>query len=320
MKIGVTVRPTQSVVAAAEAAKLAERLGFDGVWIADHYFHRDAAAALALMMAATDRITLGTAVVSPLLRHPALLASLAATLREIGPDRFVLGVGVGGYEFAGELDLATPKPLGVVAEATRIIRQLTSGVAEVSGEHFSAQGSQLRWAAADGPLYLAARGPKMIELAGRIADGVITHGIADSHIRFVRDRLADAPTPTALCLMLDVEINDSRTEALAALAPRCLTMAAGSFADALIPVYGLDPAQIAPARAKLRSGDRAGAAALVTPAMAEAFGVAGPPALVADRLRALADAGVDEVIVTVGGADAQSYSDQLTRLAEELHR
>lgn len=85
MKLGVTVRPTQSIVDAAETARLIEDLGYQSAWIADHYFHREAAAALALMMTATNELTLGTAVMSPLLRHPTLLASLAATLREIAP-------------------------------------------------------------------------------------------------------------------------------------------------------------------------------------------------------------------------------------------
>lgn len=327
MKIGVTARPTQSILEQAETARLIEDLGYQSAWIADHYFHRDASAALSLMLARTDTLVLGTAVMSPLLRHPALLASMAASLREIAPGRFVLGLGVGGYEFAGELNLPTPRPLQVTREAVQIVRELTAGTASVTGKTFSANGSRLRWAAAEGPLYLAARGPKMLELSGRIADGVITHGISPGHIAFVRDAVsrgaADEELPAAaasICLMLDVQIDDDREAALAALRPRCLTMAAGSYADELIDVYGLDLAEVTAARAALRRGDRGSAAALVTDRMASAFGLAGPAAEVAAGISALADLGVDEVIVSVGGADTDGYRHQLTALAQELIR
>lgn len=327
MKLGVTVRPTQSIVDAAETARLIEDLGYQSAWIADHYFHREAAAALALMMTRTDQLVLGTAVMSPLLRHPTLLASLAASLREIGPDRFVLGLGVGGYEFASEMQIAAPRPLRIAEEATAIVRELTAGRAEVRGETFSADGSQLRWPAADGPVYLAGRGPKMLQLAGRIADGVITHGISPAHIDFVHQRVAAgaakagadrAGNSTSVTLMLDVEVDTDEQRAWAGLRPRCLTMAAGAYSDDLIGIYGLDPDQVSRARAALRSGDRAGAADLVTDQMARAFGLAGSAGRIADGIAQLADRGVDEVIISVGGADADAYRTQLTDLAKEL--
>jgi 5,10-methylenetetrahydromethanopterin reductase len=327
MKLGVTVRPTQSIVDAADTARLIEDLGYQSAWIADHYFHREAAAALALMMTGTDRLVLGTAVMSPLLRHPTLLASLAATLREIGPDRFVLGLGVGGYEFAGEMQIPAPRPLRIAEEATAIVRELTAGRARFRGESFSADGSQLRWPAADGPVYLAGRGPKMLQLAGRIADGVITHGISPAHIAFVHERVdagAAQAGPdrvgrtTSVALMLDVEVDADEQRAWAGLRPRCLTMAAGAYSDELIGIYGLDPDDVSRARAVLRSGDRTAAAELVTDQMARAFGLAGSAGRIADGIAQLADLGVDEVIISVGGTDADAYRTQLTDLAKEL--
>ena len=323
MNVGVTVRLDQPITEAARWARRAEDLGFSSVWLADHYFHRDASAALALMMTATRQVRLGTAVVSPFLRHPTLLASLAATLREIGPGRFVLGLGAGGYEIAGEMGIAMRRPLRLTSEAVDIVRELTAGTAHVTGETFSAEGSALRWQAEDGPLYLAARGPKMLELAGRCADGVITHGIADSHIAFVQERVAAGAVgresgSAAVCLMLDVEIGADTDAALRSLAPRCVTMAGGAYADELIEVYGLDRDEVAALRATVRSGDRALAARQVTPDMARAFGLAGPAAQVADGLRRLADQGVDEVIVSVGGADPDAVDRQLSALAQEV--
>lgn len=322
MRVGATVRMDQPVTRAADFAARIEDLGFTGVWVADHYFNRDVAQALALMATRTSTVTLGTAVMSPFLRHPALLASMAASLQEISADRFILGLGAGGYEFSSELNIEMKRPLRLTKEAVEIVRALASGRSEITGDTFSANGSELRWDSAASPVYLAGRGPKMLELAGRISDGVITHGLAQSHLDYVKDHLAVGAGRrtdggrTSVCLMLDVEINESRDEALRQLRPRCVTMAGGAYADELIEVYGLDGEDVRALRATVRSGDREAAAGQVTDAMAEAFGLAGRADQVAAGLHGLADSGVDEVIVSVGGSTPDQVLDQLSQLAK----
>lgn len=322
MKTTVTVRLDRPVTEAAEITRRAEELGFDGAWVADHYFHRDASAALALMVANTDRISLGTAVMSPLLRHPALLASMTASLNEISNGRFVLGVGAGGYEFTSELGIAMRRPLALTAETVAIVRGLAKGKADLSGQTFVARGAALRFTAPPAPIYLAARGPKMLRLAGEIADGVITHGLSPAHVRFV-DRELQASAGAArprIALMLDVQVDDDRSRALDALRPRCLMMAGGSYSDELIDVYGLDRSGVDRLRRAVRSGNRGAAAGLVTDDMVDAFALAGSAALVADRLAELADLGVDEVILSTGGGDLDTTTLQLTELAKAVIR
>lgn len=320
MRRTATVRLDRPITEAAELARRAEDLGFDGVWVADHYFHRDASGALALMAAATSRVRLGTAVVSPLLRHPALLASMAASLAEICDDRFVLGLGAGGYEFASELGIPVRRPLGLVADAVRIVRELHGGRSDVDGQAFSAHGS-LRFTPRPTPVYLAARGPKMLELAGNIADGVITHGLSARHVAYVIEQLSATggarPRP-AVALMLDVQIDPDRQRALDELRPRCVTMAGGSYADELVEVYGLRADDVARLRAALRSGDRTGAVGLVTDDMVDAFGIAGPAPYLAERLDALAGSGVDEVILSVDGGDLATATNHLIDLAKAV--
>jgi 5,10-methylenetetrahydromethanopterin reductase len=322
VKTTVTVRLDRPITEAAEVAHRAEELGFDGAWVADHYFHRDASGALALMAAATDRITLGTAVMSPLLRHPALLASLAGTLSEISDGRFVLGVGAGGYEFGAELGMAVRRPLGLTAETVRIVRGLAEGTATVEGDTFRTTNAALRYQAPAAPVYLAARGPKMLRLAGEIADGVITHGLSAEHVRFVvghLDATARAVRPKVV-LMLDVQVDDDRGRALDRLRPRCLMMAGGSYADELIEVYGLDREAVQRLRATVRSGERTAAAAQVTDEMVDAFALAGPPGHVADRLAELAALDVDEVILSTDGGDLDTTTTNLTELAKAVIR
>lgn len=316
VKYGVTVRLDRPVTEVAELTRRAEGLGFDGVWLADHYFSRDAVAALTLMADRTSTITLGTAVVSPFLRHPALLASSTATLQELSGGRFVLGMGPGGFEFGTQLGMSLRRPLTATREAVQIVRALQTGVADVPGETFRTVGARLHWSASESAVYLAARGPKMLQLAGEVSDGVITHGLSTNHIRYVSEHL-DTGGPgraVSLCLMLDVQLDQDRSRAVTALRPRCTIMAGGSYADELIEVYGLDRSAVTALRSAVRAGQDP--AAMVTDEMVDAFCVAGPPGHFADRMAELAGAGADEVILSVSGGDLDECTHQLTQLAK----
>jgi 5,10-methylenetetrahydromethanopterin reductase len=294
-------RPLPECVALAVAA---ERAGFTEVWLPDHYFLRDAYAAQALIAERTSRVGLGTAVVSPLLRHPLLLASSTATIHELSGGRAIIGIGVGGFEFSTQMGMKVERPLQVAREAVAIVRAALRGDVNLPGEAFTAVGARLTWdPGGEPPVYMAARGPRMLELAGEIADGVITHGLTPSYVRFSLDRIAAgaaragrAPEDCELILMFEVEMDDDRVAAVDRLRPRTTIMAGGEYSEDLIPVFGLDPAEVAPLRAAVRAGDR-GAGRLVTDQMVDAFCVAGPAEHVVDRLGRMEAAGVRRVIM-----------------------
>ncbi|MGH2556025.1 MAG: LLM class flavin-dependent oxidoreductase, partial [Actinomycetota bacterium] len=189
MKAGVAIWLDWPLPDCVEVAVAAEAAGFSEVWLPDHYFLRDAYAAQALIAERTSRIRLGTAVVSPLLRHPVLLASSVSTVNELSGGRAIMGVGVGGFEFATQLMMSVDRPLRIAREAVRIIRELPTGETDFRGEVFSAVGAKLVWDGGTFPVYMAARGKQMLELAGEIADGVITHGLNRSYIDFCLDRI-----------------------------------------------------------------------------------------------------------------------------------
>lgn len=309
MNVGLTVWLDRSVAETARLAMAAEAGGFSDVWLPDHYFLRDVYVAQALMAERTERIRLGTAVVVPLLRHPALIASSTATIAELSAGRAVVGLGSGGFEFAKQLGLRAKSPLSVVRESVEIVRALFEGEATVNGKAFTADGARLGWHAGRLPIYIAARGPRMLELAGEVADGVIVHGLARSHIEFCLERIRRGaevagrdPAACELCMMFDVELDDDPGLALERLRPRCTVMAGGTYAEELIPVYGLDPADVSPLREAVRSGDLEHAATLVTDEMVHAFGVAGSEDELARRFAQLTSYGIERAIINVGGA------------------
>lgn len=319
MDIGLTVWLDRPPRETADLAVAAEAAGFSDIWLPDHYFLRDAYVAQALMAERTSQIRLGTAVVSPQLRHPALLASSTATINELSGGRAVIGIGPGGFEFPRHLHLAPDKPVAMLRDAVAVVRALFAGEASYQGAAFSIDGGALGWTAGEIPVYVAARGPRMLELGGELADGLITHGLAGSYLDFATARIAAgaaragrAASSCELCLMFDVELGDDEQAALDRLRPRCVVMAGGAYAEELIPVYGLRREDVLPLREAVRAGDLAAAARLVTDEMVEAFAVAGSNAKLADRLRQLHDKGVGRAILNVGAG--ASLEDALRRI------
>jgi 5,10-methylenetetrahydromethanopterin reductase len=151
----------------AEFIVRCEAAGFDGVGIHDHPSSgRDAYLALALACRATQRLRLFPATSSPLVRHPLVLASLAHSLDEIAPGRTCLTVAPG---FISTRSIGKPRaPVAVMREAIRDIRKLLAG----ESVEFGPTPTRLRnRTATPTPVYLLAAGPRMIELAGEVADG-----------------------------------------------------------------------------------------------------------------------------------------------------
>ncbi len=144
-----------------------EDAGFDGVGVHDHPSSgRDVYLALALAAQATRRLQLFPATSSPVVRHPLVLASLAHSLEEIAPGRAFLTVAPG---FISTRSIGQPRAdVAVMREAIRDLRRLLAG--EEVG--FGPTSIRLRnHSATPTPVYLLAAGPRMIELAGEVADG-----------------------------------------------------------------------------------------------------------------------------------------------------
>ena len=318
-RLGITLWADRDVAALARLAACAERTGFDDVWWPDHYMHRDVGATLTACALATERVRLGTAVTSPLLRHPAVLASLFASLAEIAPGRVVAGIGPGGWELPAHLGINEPKPLTLTRHAAGVLADLLTGqptTAPPDAVRFPVTGARLDFKPPQPvPLYLAARGPRMMSLAGELADGLITHSLSLPFIEHVVERveLGTAANPAttrqpgdcSIAVWVEVFLHDDVAHARNVLRPRCKYMVGGEFDPSMIPLYGLDPAEVMPVREAVRRGDPA-AHELITDEMVDAFSICGSVQRAADRIDALRAAGVSEVILSFGPGTNES--------------
>lgn len=325
MRIGLALTPDARLDDFAKLAREAEEMGFADLWMPDHYFFRDVYSFLTLAATHTKNMRLGAAVASPYLRHPALLASTVATLDEISDGRAIYGIGPGGFEFATQLGTPIEKPRTATIEAIQIARSLWSGApTTVKGEAFNTSNAQLQFSCTRSvPVYMAARGPRMLETAGTHAEGLITHGISDAHVRFVQEHAHKGATSAgrarpSVVLMLGCVV-DSLAAAYDKLRPTCIAMAGGTYADNLIPVYGLDQQSVKSLRSALHSGDWGEAARRVTDEMIDAFCLAGPPERCRDGLERLTELGVDEIIISTGAFTGPTeLREGVAKIAEAL--
>lgn len=169
-------------------AVLAEQAGFDSVFVSDHFQpwrhdggHAPAALPwLGAVGAKTERILLGTSVLTPTFRyHPAVIAQAFATLGVLYPGRVILGVGSG--ESLNEVPLGLEWPDGKerfarLKEAVGLIKKLwTEDRVTFEGTYYSTDKATIYDKPEQPvPIYIGASGPAATRLAGRVADGFIT--------------------------------------------------------------------------------------------------------------------------------------------------
>lgn len=162
-----------------EIAQYAESRGFSAVWQAESRLVREATVPMAAFLAATERITVGSGVVNNWTRNPALLASTFSTLDDLAPGRVILGVGAWWDPLARKVGIERRKPLKAMRETVEAVRRLLNDeTVTYDGEFVQLDGVELDYVhqprrPKDVPIYIGATGPKMLELTGEIADGVV---------------------------------------------------------------------------------------------------------------------------------------------------
>lgn len=151
-----------------------ESAGYDDIWLADAG-GMDALTLAALLAQNTSRVRIGIAVVPAYTRTPAVLASTAATIAQLAPGRFVLGLGTSSHAIIeGWHGLRLEQPLARMRETVQLLRSMLAGEkTRFDGETLRSHGYRQQPLGTPVPIYLAALRPRMLELAAAVADGVI---------------------------------------------------------------------------------------------------------------------------------------------------
>lgn len=289
--------PRISFRAMLEWALRAEALGFHSVWVSDHFFlslgryggsdrprgSLEPLTSLAALAAATSRVRLGTLVVSAPFRHPAILAKMATTADLLSGGRLELGVGAGWYE---EEFRAFGYPFGPAADRFRILEETLDAVGRLFAEgpattdagRLRLRDAVMRPRPAQSPrppIWLGSKGGlRSLRIAARLADGWNTVWRWDP-----RGYAARVDAARAAC---EREGRD----------PSTLRLSIGLYA-----VVGEDERDARARLERLRGGESSSGGDLESLA---ATTLSGTPERALERVRELADLGVEEIIVAPG--------------------
>jgi 5,10-methylenetetrahydromethanopterin reductase len=178
-----------------EMVKYAEERGFSEIWQADTRLARDCVVMMSAFLTETKRMRFGSAVLPIWTRNPAVIAATWSTMWELagrvdGRGRLMLGLGAWWEPIAGRVGVKREQPLKAMREHIEALRQLFT-MAEVTyqGEFVKLDRVKLDVAFGDTsprdiPLYIGATGPKMLEMAGEICDGVVLNYVVS--VEYIR--------------------------------------------------------------------------------------------------------------------------------------
>ena len=284
-------------------ARAAERAGFAAVFVAEG--HGDALSLCHPVAAATRQVRVGTAIANAALRPPVLAAKTATQLDHATGGRFILGLGVANPVMNTRFGVPPFAPLPMIEEYVGAVRAVLGGHPGYEGRVYRTgmvplDSPPLR---AELPVYLAALGPRMLELAGRVADGVILNlmtpaqaGEAAALVRTAAQAADRDPASVEVVCVVHCCLSDDLAAAAAA-------------ARAVVPRYVLHPAvprlfgetggqvDLRGVRERVLAGDRAGAAGEVPQQAADGFVAHGSAAQCAARVAEYRAAGVDLPVV-----------------------
>jgi 5,10-methylenetetrahydromethanopterin reductase len=297
-----------------EAIALAQRAveaGAKSLWVAEHLGYREAiATCMAFAIKAPGPMLVPTAV-SPYLWHPTPTAMAMATLDEVAPGCAAIAVGAGNPLFLQESGRAVEKPVRAMREFTQALRKLWSGEAvHVDGEFVKLAGARLAFKpSASIPIYIAAIGPDMLRLAGRIGDGVaLSAGLSTDSVRQSIALCAAGAAKDARDLSefrragyLFFGVSHNAREAVDAVRQKLAFVMRNKFLGANIKASGIPIDQEAVIAAIARR-DIAEATRLVPDEAVEAFAIAGTPQHCTKRLRDFIEAGIDEPVLGLLGS------------------
>jgi len=327
MRVGLGIPPVGLPIdLCTEIVHRAEECGFDSIWVGEAWGTETCTLASALL-ARSRRIHVGTGIVSLYLRPPTLTAMQAATLDIIAPGRVRLGLGVSTRNINSFHGIPWDYPVSRTREYVMILRRVLSGERVThEGKFYRPRGFQLSMPAPKRvPLYLAAVNPRMLQLAGEVADGVllawlpasqVPHSLAE--IARGAERAGRSLSDIDLGCYIHTAVTRDREQTL-----KHLRRVLVGYCQANTYIQGFRRfgygAILDEVHARWQAGDRAGAEAAIPESMVDDLYVMGTPEECRAHIARFIQAGIQLPVVAVppsSRATADDFSGLLGTFAQ----
>jgi 5,10-methylenetetrahydromethanopterin reductase len=324
LSFGLEIHPYYDAKTVLREIQLAERLEYDHVWIGDSQsIWRELYVLLGAAANATSRVYLGSGVTNPVTRVPAVTASALVTLHELSGGRMILGVG-SGYSSVQTVGMKA-STLAELESFVGQIRELCRGKT-VQGE---SRATRLTFGGVDKcpPIFVAASGPKMLRLAGRVGDGAILARVSlkgDVLERMLecvsegRQQRTISEDGFQICAALPVCVDADRQKAIAAVRPHVAR-------SLITPLWEFSPEAVE-ARKKLERlydcydhlNPTAPHAQAVPDTVVPEFAIAGTAAECIEQAARVFEMGVDQITIRPYAAEGSSRSAMIKSFALEV--
>ncbi|MCL2550088.1 MAG: 5,10-methylenetetrahydromethanopterin reductase [Methanimicrococcus sp.] len=310
MKFGIEFVPSDPAVKIAAYVKAAEEQGVEYVWVTDHCNNRDVYSTIAVLASATNKIKLGAGVTNPYTRSPVITASSIASVNEIAAGRVLLGVGPGDKTTLDALGIAGEKPLAAVKETVTVVRELLKGqkvtfdgeVIRLKNAKIDFVGPKKTDVCMNIPIYVGAQGPKMLEAAGAVGDGVLINGshpddfkaavpVIQKGAEAAGKNLSEMDIAAYTCFSID----DDAEKAYAAAKPVVAFIVAGA-SDPILKRHGVSESHREEIAGAISKGNFKELNSLITDKTADRFSIAGSYEDCMNKAKDLEKAGVTQIV------------------------
>lgn len=312
MQMGFAFIGAPSVPQMVKLAQLAEALGYESVWVAETRLTRDSIIPAGAIAQATRRVQIGSACVNVYTRGAILVGVTFASLDELSGGRAILGIATGSPLVLQAQGYAFDRPLTRLREYVKVINDfLGQGRVSFEGQTLRVPGATLDFDPVRRhiPIYLGATGPKALELAGEIADGVFLNGFLPvAYAVRARERIAAGAkragrSPTDIRVAQGLVASMDRDGGAARDRIRGLVAIYLTHFPNIARETGLSPEYLSRLNDAMASGGSPGAAALVGDEVLNLLVIAGTPEECRARVREYNAAGVEVPVIAAIGED-----------------
>ncbi len=327
MKFAFGAKPKAPMRAFVDLVKAGEQLGYDSAWVPDQTFFPDPFVSIAMCAAATEKIELVIGVANPYTRHPVQVARAAATLDDVAPGRVALGYGAGNRkELVVPLGGELVRPAAHTREAIQLCRRLLRGEKLYHRGLYVAEGIELEmFPHPQIPILVAARGPRIMEIAGEVADTAVIGALLSEdginyalrHIRIGAERAGRDWREVGRMLWITCFVTDDKP----LWVERYRSSAAHILAGAPVEIFDalrLTRQFMNELKTVYAEKGSDGAAHLMSDDLVLQLAAIGSPAEVAETLQRAAELGIDQVGILVNAPTVEESLVALRRFADEV--
>jgi 5,10-methylenetetrahydromethanopterin reductase len=302
VSIGITTH--MGVNATGWIAQNSDSLGVRSIWIGeDIALGQETFVLTAATLLQSKKVRVGTGIIPVTVHNIATLARAGITLDEIGAGRFVFGLGIGGIQDLEKHGIHIKRPVTELQKSVKTLRRLWAGeVIDTSSEIFSLSGFGLgQPSPINIPVFLGVRGPQMLKMTGKIADGVILSGPFD-YLRYAIKMVDDAAEQAGrnkhdVEKVIWVPTIPTFKGIKEKIARRVVALVIADTPDAVLDMLAVDRERVKQIRETVAASSPKEGAKFVDDELLDVFSISGTKEHMVDRFEDVAGIGATEVVI-----------------------